>query len=771
MPGLVPFTPMRLFMRPSLPRTLSFSGLLVSSAIVLSGSEAAGEAQIESLIARMTIEEKVGQMSQYVGLEHLREGMARRGKVPANNDAIGMYPTLTFDEIEARVRRGEIGSFLHVVNAEEANRLQSLAQQSRLRIPLLIGIDAIHGNAMVRGATVYPAPISLAATFDDALVERLSRETAIETRAHGSQWAFSPNLDVARDARWGRVGETFGEDPCLVGRMGAAMTRGLEGRDQPEGERVIACIKHLIAGSQSTNGTNGAPSDISERTLRTVFLPPYFESIRAGAGSVMMAHNELNGVPCHANAWLMEQLMRREGGFTGFVVSDWKDVYRLAEVHSTAANLEEAVYQSIMAGLDLNMHGPEFYAAAVALVKKGRVPMARIDESVRRILRAKFEVGLFAQAQVDPATAARETHSAGHQATALEAARKSIVLLKNDANTLPLQPGRVRRVLVTGPLADTHALLGDWVLPQPEENIITPLEGIRAAAPAGVTVDFFDAGRAAKKIEAAAIAEAARRAAAADLVVLVVGDNDLRYEDKDKTGGENIDRSSIELPGNQLALVEAVVAAGKPVVTVLICGRPLGSEFTVNHSAAFLAAFQPGGKGGQAIGEILFGAVNPSGRLPVTMPRNSGQVQLYYNHLPSNFFHRYSDGSSDPLFWFGHGLSYTSFRYSALRVPATVRPGEPVEVSVEITNVGPRAGEEVVLLYLRDLVSSTTTPVRALKDYNRVALAAGETKTVSLHIRPEQLELLDVNLKPVVEPGTFQVFVGDQTARFEFVAR
>lgn len=740
-----------------------FSVSLVQAA----DSPAGVDQRVEALLARMTLEEKAGQMCQYVGIEHLKESMNLKGKIPSNNDAIGMYPKLTFGQIEQMVRDGKIGSFLHVVTVEESNRLQAIAQEGRLKIPLLIGIDAIHGNALVRGTTVYPAPLGLAATFDEGLVEKLSQETALETRANGAQWTFTPNVDVARDARWGRCGETFGEDPYLVGRLGAAMVRGLQGRDGGGTDHVLACIKHAIAGSQPVNGLNGAPTDISERTLRSVFLPPYLEGIKAGAGSLMTAHNELNGVPCHANRWLVEDVLRGEGGFDGFVVSDWMDIERLATVHHTAANQKEAVYQTVLSGMDMHMHGPDFLEPLVELVKEGRIPEARVTESARRILRAKFKLGLFEQAQVSPTQQAAVTFSAGHQATALEAARKSIVLLKNENSLLPLDAKRFSRILVTGPLANTDALLGDWVLPQPEENVITPLEGLREIAPAGCEIVHYDCGASVKTTTPEAIAEAAKQAATADLTVVVVGDNSLRYDVKDKTGGENIDRSDIELPGDQLALVKAVVAAGKPVVVVLINSRPIGSEWTVDHVPAVLEAFEPGCKGGRALAEILFGLVNPSGKLPMTIPRNAGQIQVYYNHLPSQYFHTYVIGKSEPLYEFGHGLSYTSFKYENLQVPAKVSPGESVTVTVEVTNTGARAGDEVVLAYVHDLVGSVTTPVKELKSFQRISLQPGEKKTVELIITHDQLALINAAMKRVVEPGDFEVIVGDLTQRFK----
>jgi len=745
-------------------------GSLTMAVPTHAGPDADLDRQVEALLKQMTLEEKAGQMCQFVGIEHLKEGMKRRGKIASNNDAIGMYPGLKFSDLEQMVRDGKIGSFLHVVTAEEANRLQGLAMESRLKIPLIIGIDAIHGDAMVRGTTVYPSPLGLAATFDEKLVEQMSKEAALETRANGAQWTFTPNVDVARDARWGRVGETFGEDPYLVGRMGAAMVRGLQGPDMAGPDRVVACIKHLIAGSQPVNGLNGAPTDISERTMRSVFLPPYVEGIKAGAGSLMTAHNELNGVPCHGNRWLVEEVMRQECGFDGFVVSDWMDIERLATVHHVVPNQKEAVYRTVMSGMDMHMHGPGFLEPLVELVREGRIPEARVDDSVRRILRAKFKLGLFDEWRTPPELTAKVTFSLAHQQTALEAARKSIVLLKNENGLLPISSGKYKRILVTGPLANSHALLGDWVLPQPEENIITPLEGLRQVAPADCEVLSFDCGESVKSTPPETIAEAARQAAGSDVVVLVVGDNALRYDEEGKTSGENIDRSDIELPGGQLALVKAIVATGKPVVVVMINSRPLGSEWTVKNVPAFLNAFEPGCKGGQALADILFGKVNPSGKLPITIPRSAGQIQTIYNYMPSQYFHKYVIGSSEPLFWFGEGLSYTKFKYSNLRLPSIVGPGAPVEVAVDLANVGDRAGDEVVLLYVNDVVSSTTTPVKALKAFQRVSLQPGEVKTVRLTIGYDQLALIDERMKSVVEPGQFRVFVGNQAGTFE-VAR
>ncbi len=724
------------------------------------------ESRVDALLVRMTLEEKVGQMCQYVGIELLQQDVKKTGKTPAKADAIPMYPGLTFGALEDLVRQGKVSSFLHVTTPAEANRLQALAAQSRLKIPLIIGIDAIHGDGLVSGATIYPASLGLASSFDESLVEQVASETAQETRANGSQWTFAPNVDVARDARWGRTGETFGEDPFLVSRLGVAAVHGLQGRDGPDANHLLACVKHAIAGSQPVNGLNFAPTDVSEHTLRGVYLPPYLAAFKAGAGSLMTAHHELNGVPCHANRWLVEDVLRREGGFSGFVVSDWMDIEGLVGVHHVAANQKEAVYQAVMGGVDMHMHGPGFFEPLVELVKEGRIPESRIDESVRRILRAKFKLGLFEQAQTPLGQAAEVTFSAAHQQTALDAARKGIVLLKNEQSLLPLDAKRFKHILVTGPLADTQAILGDWVTPQPDKNIITVQEGLKQIAPAGCEVSYYDCGSKARATKPEAIQDAAKQATAADLTVLVVGENTMRFDYADKTSGEEVDRSDIELPGNQLALVQAVVASGKPVVVVLVNSRPIGSEWTMDHVPAVVEAWEPGCKGGQAVAEILFGLVNPSGKLPITIPRSAGHIQTIYNHMPSQNYRKYVLGKTDPLFWFGHGLSYTTFKYDNLRLPAKVSPGENVTVTVDVKNTGARAGDEVVLAFVHDVVSSTTTPVKSLQAFKRISLAPGEKKTVELSIAFDQLALFNAEMKRVVEPGEFELLVGDLKGTF-----
>jgi len=725
------------------------------------------EQRISDLLARMTLEEKIGQMCQYLGPSNVREsakGVNPNPKDPDDNpDSTG----LRVREIEPLVRAGKIGSFLDVHTVAEANLLQRCSSESRLKIPLLLGIDAIHGNALVHGTTIFPTPINLAATFDPELVGRIARATAIETRAHGSQWTFSPNIDIARDARWGRVGETFGEDPLLVGVMGAAMVRGYHGDSQIGSNSVLACMKHLIADSQPANGLNDAPADISERTLRDTFLPPYLDCIAAGAVTAMTAHNEVGGIPCHANEWLVNEVLRGEMGFKGLVVSDWMDIERLIDMHRVAANQKEAVFQAVTAGIDMHMHGPGFLEPLLELVREGRINEGRINESARRILRVKFQLGLFEQRLTDETQAARVTYTPEHRQLALEAARKSIVLLKNQGNVLPLDAARFPRVLVTGPLADSDSIVGDWVLAQPREHLITIAQGLKQIAPAGCAVMYYDCGRTVRNTTDEAIAGAVNAATAADVVIVAVGDKTPRTDPNDRTAGEDVDRSELDLPGRQLELVQKLAATGKPVVVVLCSGRPLGVPWVAGHIPAIIGGGEAGHQGGQAIAEVIFGQVNPSGRLPITFPLSAGHILTTYNHKPSLYHRDYALGETRPLFEFGHGLSYTTFEYAKLTLPEDIKPGKTVTVTVEVTNTGGRAGDEVVLVYVQDLVSSVTTPVKALKAFTRISLAPGERRAVKLDIPYDRIAIFNRQMKRVVEPGDFEVTVGRLRGTFQ----
>ena len=701
--------------------------------------------RVDDLMQRMTLEDKVSQMNQFVGLEHMRSGNPNDDK--ANNDAQGFYKDLSINDVTNLTIEGKIGSFLHVLTAKEANYLQELALKSPLKIPLLIGIDAIHGNALVSGTTVYPSPIGLASTWDDSFLYSVGKQTAKEMRATGSHWAFTPNIDILRDPRWGRVGETLGEDPFMVGNMGASMINGFQQDDFTGTQKVIACAKHLIGGGESINGLNAAPADISLRTLREVHLPPYKKAIDAGVYSIMAAHNELNGVPCHMNKWLMTDVLRDEFGFNGFYVSDWLDIERINTLHHTAKDMKEASYLSVDAGMDMHMHGPKFTEAIIASVEEGKLSIDRVNDACRKILTAKFKLGLFENRFVDLEKKEEFLFTKEHKATALESARKGIVLLKNNG-ILPLQESSSKKnIFVTGPNANNQSILGDWHAVQPSENVTTIYEGIKALGETkGYTVDYFNSGENIRKIKDSKIKEAAEKAKKADFAIVVLGDNSMRYKWKDKTAGENMARASLNLFGKQLDLIKEIKKTGTPVVVVLVNGKPISEPWLQNNIPAILESWEPGNLGGQAVAEILFGDVNPSGRLPLTVPRSVGQLRMIYNHKPSAYFHKYADEKKTPLYPFGYGLSYTNYKYSTpLLSDNTLTKENTILVTTEIKNTGEVDGEEVAQLYIRDNVSSVTRPVKELKGYQRVFLKAGETKTVEFTLGAESFAFYDIN--------------------------
>ena len=721
------------------------------------------EKRVADLMQRMTLEDKVSQMNQFVGLEHMRSGNPNDDK--ANNDAQGFYKDLSINDVTKLTIEGKIGSFLHVLTAKEANYLQELALKSPLKIPLLIGIDAIHGNALVSGTTVYPSPIGLASTWDDSFLYSVGKQTAKEMRATGSHWAFTPNIDILRDPRWGRVGETLGEDPFMVGNMGASMINGFQQGDFTGTQKVIACAKHLIGGGESINGLNAAPADISLRTLREVHLPPYKKAIDAGVYSIMAAHNELNGVPCHMNKWLMTDILRDEFGFNGFYVSDWLDIERINTLHHTANDMKEASYLSVDAGMDMHMHGPKFTEAIIASVEEGKLSINRVNDACRKILTAKFKLGLFENRFVDLEKKEELTFTEEHKATALESARKGIVLLKNNG-ILPLQKTTSKKnIFVTGPNANNQSILGDWHAAQPEENVTTIYEGIKALGETkGYSVNYFNSGENIRKIKEAKIKEATKRAKNADIAIVVVGDNSMRYKWKDKTAGENMARASLDLFGKQLDLIQAIEKTGTPVVIVLVNGKPISEPWLQQNIPAIIESWEPGNLGGQAVAEILFGDVNPSGKLPLTVPRSVGQLRMIYNHKPSAYFHKYADEKKTPLYPFGYGLSYTNYKYSKpLLSDNTLTKENTILVTTEITNSGEVDGEEVAQLYIRDNVSSVTRPVKELKGYQRVFLKAGETKTVEFTLGAESLAFYDIDMNYVVEPGTFTIMTGSSS--------
>ena len=718
------------------------------------------ESRVEDLLGRMTLEEKVGQMNQFVGLEHIKANSAvMTADQLKNNTANAFYPGVTEKDVATWTEQGLIGSFLHVLTLKEANELQALAMKSRLQIPIIFGIDAIHGNANAPDNTVYPTNINLACSFDTLMAYKIARETAKEMRAMNMHWTFNPNVEVARDARWGRVGETYGEDPYLVTLLGVQSVKGYQG-NLNSSEDVLACIKHFVGGSEPINGTNGSPTDLSERTLREVFFPPFEAGVKAGAMSLMTAHNELNGVPCHSNEWLMTDILRGEWNFPGFVVSDWMDIEHIHDLHATAENLKEAYYQSIMSGMDMHMHGIHWNEMVVELVKEGRIPESRIDESVRRILDIKFRLGLFEKPYADEAETMKIRLCDEHRATALEAARNGIVLLKN-TGVLPLDASKYKKVMVTGINADDQNILGDWSAPEKEENVTTILEGLKMIAP-DTQFDFVDQGWDPRNMDPKQVAEAAARAKNADLNIVVAGEYMMRFRWEDRTDGEDTDRSDLDLVGLQQELIEKVAASGKPTILVLVNGRPLSVRWAAENLPAIVEAWAPGMQGGQAVAEILYGKVNPSAKLAITIPHSVGQLQMIYNHKPSQYFHPYVAGKpSTPLYPFGYGLSYTTYKYDDLKLALKeINKDGTVDVSVKVTNTGERDGVEIVQLYIRDKFSCVTRPVKELKDFARVALKAGESKVVNFKITPDKLAFYDIKMKKIVEPGEFIVMVG-----------
>lgn len=721
--------------------------------------------RVKDLMSRMTLEEKIAQMSQFVGLEHIKENEKKyTAEQIKKRDDGGFYPGMTSDDVARMVTEGKIGSMLHVVTAEEANYLQSLAQKSRLKIPLLIGIDAIHGNGLYKGATIYPSPITMAATFDDQLSYISAVQTAKEMRATGSHWAFTPNIDVLREPRWGRSGETYGEDTFLVGNMGAEMIKGLQQNDFTGNEKVIACAKHLIAGSESINGLNLAPTDVSERTILEVYLPPYKKAVQdANVFSIMAAHNELNGIPCHMHKHLMTDVLRNQFGFKGFYVSDWNDVERIYSYHHVAKDFKEATLLSVDAGLDMHMHGPQFAQYVYELVKEGKLSEDRVNYACEKILEAKFRLGLFENPFVDLKKINNTVFSKEHQSTALQAARKSITLLKNNG-VLPLKANK-RKIFVTGPNANNQTTLGDWAAPQPDDKVTTMYKGILALGnEKGYDVTYSPVAENSKKITDQEIQNAVSGANNADVAVLVLGENSFRHDWPNKTTGENIDRATLQLSGRQLELYNAIKKTGKPIIVVYVSGSVI-SEPTIEASAdATLFAWEPGSLGGKALAEVLFGDYNPGGKLPVTMPRSVGQLQMVYNYKPSQYVHKYHDIPKTPLYPFGYGLSYTKFEVSRPEISGVINNQEnTAEVKVTVKNVGAVKGDEVVQMYIRDDISSVTRPVKELKGYQRVSLEPGETKEIVFKINAESLGFYDIHFKRVVEPGDFFIMCGNSS--------
>ncbi len=699
------------------------------------------EERVADLLSRMTLEEKVGQMCQLDG----------------RNNA------------ETWLRDSHVGSFLHIIG-EKADELQKLAAQTRLGIPLIFGIDAIHGHCFWPTATVFPTQLALAGAWNADLIEQVGRVTAKEVAATGIHWTFSPELDVARDLRWGRIDETFGEDPLLCGEFGAALVRGYQGQNLSDPDSILACPKHYAGYSLTQGGRDASEADLSHRHMRSIFLRPFHEAVKAGSATIMAGYQSIDGRPCSANRWLLNDVLKEEWDFQGFVVTDWDNVARLHREQKICATMEEAVKVAIESGNDMMMSTPAFPAAAVKLVKSGQLDPATIDAACRRVLRAKFALGLFDQSRIgNPAQIKKIVGCAEHRALALESAYQSIVLLKNQNNLLPLS-NKVKRLAVIGPNADDGvAQLGDWVFLEAMEEIfhkrnsrpqvtshldaVTVLKGIQHRAGANIRVDYCQGGDV-LDADTAGIAEAVNLARQADVVIAVVGDTLGQ-------NGEIRDRANLDLSGSQQPLLEALYATGKPLVVVLVNGKPLSIPWVAQHAHAILEAWNPGLEGGAAVAGLLFGDRSPSAKLTISFPYHVGQQPVYYNQLPGWHNTRYVDMSAEPLFAFGYGLSYTTFAYANLKLNAkTLLAGDTLAVEVDVQNTGPREGVEIVQLYVNDLYSSVTTPVKELKAFQRVNLQPGEAKTVRLEVPYNRLALVNQNEEFVVEPGEFEVMVG-----------
>jgi beta-glucosidase len=691
---------------------------------------------MQDLLSRMTTQEKVDQLRCVLGWQD------------EDFHAGALWGTFRADPWTGRTLENGLNPRRA---AEKANDLQRRAlTETRLGIPPFLAEEAPHGH-MAIGTTVFPTGLGLAATFSEELLQHAGAAIAREIRAQGAHIAYGPVLDLARDPRWSRTEETLGEDPVLAGRLGAAIVRGMRGGGEAAAPTVLPTLKHFIAYGTSEGGQNGGASTIGRRSLLQTFLPPFREAIRAGAQSVMTAYNAVDGQPCTSDRWLLTDVLRRDWGFTGFVVSDLYSINVLHNTLHTATTLQEAAMQALEAGVDMDLGGLAFPLLA------GSSPApAQLDSAVAHILRLKFEMGLFDQPYVNPQQAECEVHNADHVTLARDVARASVVLLKNE-NILPLNKGT--RVYVCGPNADNrYAQLGDYTAPQPDAKVITVRRALEQHH--CLTSEVQEA----------------------DVIVAVVGGSSSRYAGAEykETGaaisgkadsGEGLDRATLDLPEEQQVLLDSMKQTGKPLIVIYIEGRPLLKNWAATHAAALLTAFYPGEQGGAAIADVLFGDYNPAGRLPISQPRHVGQLPVCYNRpLPQP--HDYIDSPAAPLYPFGYGLSYTTFAYSDLTInpasgsaaslreePLTINH-EPFTISFTLTNTGNYDGEEVVQLYVRDDVSSVVLPDRQLRRFARIFLRRGESRRITFTLTADDFALIDRDLHEVVEPGTFTLLLG-----------
>ncbi len=696
--------------------------------------------KIDSLLNLMSLEEKLGQLNQTIGTWSV-----------STTERIS-------EEQAAMIRQGKIGSFLGIIGAFETGRIQRIAvKESRLGIPLLFGLDVIHGFR-----TVFPIPLAEASTWNPDLIERAARVAANEASAAGIQWTFAPMVDIARDPRWGRIAEGSGEDPYLGSVFAAARVRGFQGKNLSDVGAILACAKHFAAYGGAEAGKDYNTVDLSERTLREIYSPPFKAAVDAGVWTLMSAFNEISGVPSSGNRWLLTDLLRNEWGFKGFVVSDWTAISELQN-HGAASSRTDAGILALRAGVDIDMVSGIYENELVDAVRTKKLPQEYVDQAVRRVLKAKFAYGLFDHPyrNCDTLREKSEMLTPDHLALARTVAQQSIVLLKNGKNILPLDKS-VRTIALIGPLADNRIdPLGPWAGVGRPDDVVTVLEGVKQKI-LPQTKLLFARGCTISSDSSADIEQAVRVVNQADVAVVVLGEGA-------HMSGEAASRSNLDLPGRQNELLKAIHRTGKPIVLVLMNGRPLTISWAAENVNAIVEAWFLGVQSGNAIADVLFGDVNPSGKLPATFPRSVGQIPLYYNHKntgrpiadSNKYTSKYLDVPNTPLYPFGFGLSYTKFSYSNIWASSrTIAKNQEIRIAVDVENSGKRTGDEVVQLYVQDEAASVTRPVRELKGFKRVNLKPGEKQSVEFVLTPEHLSFYNLEMIKVVESGAFSAFVG-----------
>ncbi|BBH18883.1 beta-glucosidase [Paenibacillus baekrokdamisoli] len=751
-------------------------------------SSLSAEQRAEDLLSLMTVEEKIGQLIQPFGWKcyHKQNGailLDESFTIAVNNGGVGsLYGVLRADPwTEVTLENG----LSPEEGAQAINEIQRYAMEhSRLGIPILFGEECSHGH-MAIGATVYPVPILLGSMWNVQLYRRMCKAIAAETRTQGGAATYSPVLDVVRDPRWGRTEECFGEDPFMIGEMAIAAVQGLQGERLDCDTSVIATLKHFAAYGSSEGGRNAGPAHIGLRELHENDLLPFRKAVQAGALSVMTAYNEIDGIPCTSNSYLLQQLLREEWGFDGFVITDCGAINMLAYGHDVAKDGEDAAAMALKAGVDMEMSGEMFGKHLLSALQNQTVTNTVLNDAVQRVLKIKFMLGLFERPYVDPQQAATIIGCQEHIELAREVAREGIILLKNDNSTLPLNK-ETGTIAVIGPNAnDIYNQLGDYTSPQPRHQVVTLLDGIRnALGEQGRDRVLYAPGCRIKEDSREGFERALTIAAQADVIILALGGSsardfgegtiDLRtgaslvsgHSWSDMECGEGIDRTDLHLLGVQLELAQQIHKLGKPIIVVYMNGRPIVEPWIDENAHAIVEAWYPGQEGGNALAELLFGDANPSGRLTVSVPKHVGQLPVYYNGKRSRG-KRYLEMDVKPRYPFGFGLSYTSFHYDNLMVtPERISPDDEAIVTVDITNTGAVAGAETVQLYITDVVSSITRPGKELKGFCKVMLQPGETRTVSFTVTREHLQLINERFESVVEEGEFKILVGRNAEDF-----